>query len=126
MIGRSVPAVSYALAGLLGLVGLGALGGGSYGLVGAKGIPTAWLAHSPFTSYLVPSLILFFVVGGSLLGASVAVLRKRRLARAAAITAGVILLGWIGIQVSIIGYVSWLQPTVAALGALILALAARL
>jgi hypothetical protein len=43
----------------------------------------------------------------------------RRLAQAA----GVILLGWILVQVAIIGYVAWMQPATALGGVVILALA---
>ena len=34
-------------------------------------------------------------------------------ARRVSLAAGAILLGWIGTQVALIGYVSWLQPAVA-------------
>ena len=44
-------------------------------------------------------------------------------ARWLAIGAGVIVLGWLAVQVAIIGYVSWMQPTTAIAGIMILALA---
>jgi hypothetical protein len=116
-------AIRYALAGLLAFVALNAFGGGYYGLAGARGVPTGWLAGSSFSSYFVPSLILFFVVGGSLLLATVAVLMRRPRARSAAIAASVIVLGWLAVQVAIIGYVSWMQPVTAIAGVVILRLA---
>jgi len=111
------------LGGLLAFGGINALGGGIYGLSGAKDIPLEWLAGSPFTSYFIPSLILVVVVGGSLLAAAIAVFARARIARLLAFGAGSILLGWIAVQVAIIGYVSWLQPAVTVAGLVVLALA---
>jgi hypothetical protein len=98
---------------LLAVAALNAFGGGIYGLLGAAGVPRAWLAGSPFTSYFVPSLILFWVVGGSLAVAALAVFASWRSARVLSTSAGVILLLWIVAQVAIIGFVSWLQPVMA-------------
>jgi hypothetical protein len=124
MLAESRPSgVRYALSGLLGFGAINAFGGGYYGLWGAKGVPTEWLAGSPFTDYFVPSLILFVVVGGSLLVAAVAVFLRRRTGRAAALAAGTILLTWIAAEMAIIGYVSWMQPATAAGGVVILVLA---
>ena len=93
-------------------------------MAGAKGVPTEWLAGSPFKNYFVPSLILLIVVGGSLLVAAVAVLARLRAARLAAFAAGSIL--WIVVQVAIIGYVSWMQPVTAMGAVLVLILAWQL
>ena len=113
----------YLLGTLLLLVGLGALGGGYYGMTGAKGVPAEWLEGTPFGSYFVPSLILFVVVGVSLvLGGFAVWMRWPSSARFAA-SAGAVLLGWITVQMAIIGYVSWLQPGMGAVGLLALALA---
>ncbi len=112
-----------ALGGLLAFGALNAFAGGYYGLSGAKGIPTEWLAGSPFTNYFVPSLILLVVVGGSLLVAAIAVFARLRMGRFAALGAGIVLLIWIVVQVAIIGYVSWMQPTTAIGGVLIVVLA---
>ena len=76
------------------------------GLVGAKGIPVEPLAGSPFHDSFVPSLVLLLIVGGSLLTAAIAVLTRARIARTAALAAGVILIGWIAVQMAIIGYLS--------------------
>jgi hypothetical protein len=93
---------------------------------GAEGVPREWLARSPFTDYFVPSLILFAIVGGTLTAASVMVSRRHPLARASALSAATVLLGWIVAQVAIIGYVSWMQPATFATGLFILVLALRL
>lgn len=52
---------------LLGLLGLGAIFGGGSMIVSPNGamlhIPLSLLDHSPFRTFLVPGLILFFVLG---------------------------------------------------------------
>jgi hypothetical protein len=127
MAGRSQQsAVRYSLAALLAFGALNAFAGGYYGLSGAKGVPVEWLAGSPFKNYFVPSLILFFVVGGSLLTAAIAVFARPRKARTSALVASFVLLVWIAVQMMIIGYVSWMQPTTAMGGLLALILAWQL
>jgi len=116
----------YLLGILLAVVALNAFGGGYYGLAGAKDVPTEWLAGSPFRSYVVPSIVLFVVVGGSCLVAAIALFARWRIDRAAALTSGAVLLVWIVVQVVAIGYVSWLQPTVFAVALAVLFAAPRL
>ncbi|MDH3458085.1 MAG: hypothetical protein OER90_14695 [Gemmatimonadota bacterium] len=113
----------YLLGGLLAFGALNAFGGGYYGLSGAEGIPVELLEGSPFRSYFVPSLVLIVAVGGSFLFASIAVFADLRIARFSALMSGAIVLAWIVVQLGIIGYVSWLQPTTAVGGLLILLLA---
>lgn len=112
------------LGGLLAFGALNAFAGGWYGLAGARGVPTEWLRGSPFDSYFVPSLVLFVVVGGAFLTAAIAVLAGLRLARATALAAVAVVFVWLAVQISIIGYVSWMQPA-TALGAVLIALLAR-
>jgi hypothetical protein len=114
------------LGSVLAVVALNAFAGGYYGMSGAKGVPADWLAGSPFTSYMVPSLVLFFVVGGSCLFAAIALFARLRVDRIAAFASGAVLLMWIVAQVSVIGYVSWLQPTIFTVGIAVLFLATRL
>jgi hypothetical protein len=102
---------------------LNAFGGGFYGLNGAKAIPRAWLDGSPFHSFFIPSLFLFGVIGGGMLVATIVLLRKARLAPWVSLGMGVLLMLWIVVQVSIIGYVSWMQPTSFIAGAAIATLA---
>jgi hypothetical protein len=120
------PVVRYGLGALLAFAALNAVGGGYYGLSGANGIPREWLRGSPFSDYFVPSLVLMTVVGGSLLLAAIAVFARWRHDRWLATAAGVIVLGWVTVEVAIIGYVSWMQPATAAAGAMILVLGWRL
>jgi hypothetical protein len=115
--------VRIALTTLLAFGALNAFGGAWYGLSGAPGIPREWLHGSPFADYFVPSLVLGVVVGGSFSLATIALLRAWPRARPLCIAAGAVVLGWIVVQLRVIGFVSWLQPVTALWGAMILALA---
>jgi hypothetical protein len=116
-------AIRYPLGILLAIGALNAIGGGYYGLLGAAGVPTEWLAGSLFSDYFIPSLILLVVVGGTFVIAAIVVFAGLRIARVAALAAGLVVLGWLVAQVAIIGYVSWMQPTTAVAGGLVLILA---
>ena len=116
-------AIRYSLGSLLAFGALNAISGGYYGLSGAAGVPTEWLDGSPFADYFIPSLILLVVVGGSFVMAAIVVFAGARIARVAALTAGIVVLGWLAAQVAIIGYVSWMQPATAIAGVLVLVLA---
>lgn len=118
--------IRYILAALLALVALNAFAGGYYGMAGAEGVSTEWLRGTPFQDYFVPSLILFVAVGGSSLAAAIAVLRRSRLARWAAFGAAGVLFVWLVVQIAMIGYVSWMQPTFVAVALLLLLLTALL
>ena len=115
-------AIRYSLGALLAFGAVNAFGGGYYGLSGAKDVPTEWLKGSPFHDYFVPSLILLVVVGGSFVVAATAVFTGLRIARLAALMAGIVVLVWLAVQLAIIGYVSWMQPTTAVAGALVIVL----
>jgi hypothetical protein len=110
----------YTLGSLLAFLALNAFGGGIFGMSGAEGVPLEPLEGSPFSSYLIPSLILFVVVGGSALFASVAVFAGSKLARTASFVNVIIVFGWLIVQVAIIGYISWMQPATASLSLIIL------
>ena len=107
---------------LLAFLALNAFGGGIYGILGAEGVPTALLRGSPFGSYLIPSLILFVVVGGSMLAASILIFRRWRHAQWAVVVSMGIVFVWLAVQVMIIGYTSWLQPAVAIAAIVVLLL----
>jgi hypothetical protein len=116
-------ALRYLLAGLLAFGALNAFAGGYYGMSGAEDVPKEWLEGSPFNDYFIPGLVLFVVVGGSFVAAAIAILAKLHIARAAALAAGVIVLGWLAVETAIIGYVSWMQPATTIGGLLVLLLA---
>jgi hypothetical protein len=109
----------YLLSSLLLLVGVNAFLGGYYAIAGARNVPTSWLEGSPFTNYFIPGLVLFFVVGGCCLTAAIVVFRNRPMARRAALISASVIVVWLAIQISIIGYVSWMQPVTATVTLLI-------
>ena len=115
--------VGFFVVGLLAFVALNALGGGLYGLAGARDVPPELLSGTPFSSYFVPSLILLLVVGGSQAYGAIAVLTHARSARLAVALAGGILVGWMAVQLAMIGLLSWLQPAMLVLGLGIMGLA---
>ena len=88
----------YSLGALLAFAALNAFGGGYYAISGAKGVPLVWLEGSPFKSYLIPGIILFGLVGGAFLSASIAVLANLRIAMFATYTAVVIVSIWMTVQ----------------------------
>lgn len=114
------------LAALLFIVALNAFGGGYYGLSGANDVPLEWLSGSPFKNYFIPSLILFFCIGGTALIAGIAVIKRHRKARVLALGCALIIFIWLAVQVAIIGYVSWMQPATATAGIVIFFLALQL
>lgn len=99
------------LVALLVAVGINALGGAWWGLSGAPGVPREWLDGTPFDSYVLPSLYLGAVIGGSHLLAAGFVATRRVHARTAVLVASALLASWIVAQVAMIGFVSPLQPT---------------
>jgi len=89
------------------------------------GMPKSVLASTPFTDFLVPGLLLAVTVGGSTLAAAVLVASSARRASLVSLAAGIVVVGWIVVQVWLIGFVSALQPLVCGLGLTMIALAAR-
>ena len=72
------------------LIMFNAFGGGIYGFLGAPGVDPAWLDGSPFSSYFIPGLFLFVVIGGGLALATVAWVRKSRFAPRLSLVMGVL------------------------------------
>jgi hypothetical protein len=108
---------------LTGVLAINALGGGFYGMAGAEGVPVEWLKGSPFKDYFIPGLILFAVIGGLFLVATVQLFRAKPGARSLTILSVGVVFIWLSVQVAILGYVSWMQPATAAFALLILFLA---
>ena len=80
------------------------------------GVPTEYLANSPFSSYLVPGLILGVIVGGTQLAAAIALSTKRRTGLLLAAVAGFGMMIWIFVELAILGKYSWLQSVYFSLG----------
>ena len=87
------------------------------------GMPRAILDGTPFADFRIPGLLLATVIGGGTLAAALQAWRGAPRAPQVARLAGVLVLGWIAVQVALIGYVSPLQPAVAALGLALVGLA---
>ena len=93
-------------------VALTALAGGAVLMIGALDAgfssswtpPTAYLEGSPFSSYLVPGVILAVVVGGGHVFAFAELERRRPWALLAAAAAGFALLVWIFVQMALIPF----------------------
>ncbi len=123
---RSDSLIRRSLGTLLLLVALNAFGGGWYGMAGADAVPISWLKGSPFRDYFIPSMILFVVVGGSALLSAISVFMRHRKARFLSFLCVLTIILWLSVQIIIIGYVSWMQPTTAAATFIILLLALKL
>ncbi len=117
-----LPARIRALVGLEALLAVGALGG-------ALGLLTGWTDLGPSTAELP---LASPVLAGTALGVLIGVLpvavalgaaARRPWADGGHLVVGVVLVGWIVVQVGFIGLVSWLQPLFAAYGLAIVALA---
>jgi hypothetical protein len=103
-----------ALSALIGAVLALALNG--------AGVPLAYLAHSRFSSYAVPGLVLGVVVGGTQIAAAVALIAHKRSALLLSAIAGFGMLIWIFVELAVIQHYSWLQAVYFVHGALELSL----
>jgi hypothetical protein len=83
------------------------------------GMTAETLARSPFGSYLVPGIVLFVVVGGTLATAAWAEMRRWPRAGWLSVVAGVVLAGWIAVQVAMIGLGHPMQPSLLVVGVVI-------
>lgn len=114
----------YMLIGIGVFAAVSALGGG-YGVASTNGLgmPQVWLRTTPFADYMVPGLILLFVVGGSSLVATVLALRRHPWQYMAMFAAGAIMSGWIVGEVLLIRQTYWLQAVYLLVGLAMMGLA---
>lgn len=110
--------------------GMSALAGG-VGLVsdpsgGNVAMKTEWLAGTPFSNFLIPGIILFVVNGIGNSAGFFITLKKHNKAPLMGILFGIIMMGWIIVQVIMIGYMSFLQPLYFVTGLLQLLFGLRL
>jgi hypothetical protein len=126
-----------AVSAIVGAIGL---------VVGFMSIPEDALRETPFQDFTVPALLLGLVVGGSALVAAVIavvepLLRVNSLhlaqlerlgisplgvAPLASAVAGCIMVGWMAVELAMIGLGSWLQPAYLVVGLVMIALAGLL
>ena len=134
------PFVARVLIFLLVFIGIGALISGPMLFLAPDGhlmkLSVDMLKGTPFTNFLIPGLVLFLFVGVLPILVSYGLLRQPswRWAEAinvckkyhwswtAAWAAGVIMLIWIIVETSLLGYVSFLQPVITAWGIAIITL----
>ena len=84
------------------LIGIGALFGGGQFILAPDGhllgISVSVLSHSPFSSFFVPGLVLFTVIGIGPIAAAFLTYRRPSTAPLAAVLVGVILMGWVTVE----------------------------
>ncbi|QGU08764.1 hypothetical protein COCCU_14370 (plasmid) [Corynebacterium occultum] len=108
--------VSTLLVVLLMFGAVSAFCGAVLGIVfNGAGVPLEHLAGTPFSSFVVPGLILGVVVGGTQLAAGVALLTRSPRAPLMVAVAGFGMMIWIYTELALIGY-SWLQSIYFGLG----------
>jgi len=88
-----------------------ALGGGIAMLVGGIEFPLEWLDGSMFANYTVPAIVLAANVGGSQMIAAAAMIRREPWRLETVVVAGVIMMGWIVVEIAIVGSESGLMRT---------------
>lgn len=79
-------------------------------------IPVAFLAGTPFDSYLVPGLILGLVVGGTQLVAAIMLERRHAASLLWCVVAGFGMTIWVFLEIAIIKQYSFLQSIYFGLG----------
>jgi hypothetical protein len=113
-----------AIAGLV-VLGVGAIAGGAALVAAPDGsvmhFDKTILAGSPFPDFLLPGLILGGLFGVGSLVVAVAGIRRARLAPFFAFAIGCAQMIWIVVQLSIIKELSFLHPTMFAIGLVIAA-----
>ena len=105
---KNKPAIVYILLVLILFQGLSGVVGGIGLILDPTGrslqLPIEWLEGSPFSDFLIPGLILLFVLGIYPLVVLYGLWRKLKWAWFAAFTVGTALIIWIGVEILIIGY----------------------
>lgn len=69
-----------------------------------------------FKDFLLPGFVLAFVIGGGQLLTALLLMRRSQKRLWVVLISGVILIIWIVVQMLLIGFNSWLQPFIFALG----------
>jgi hypothetical protein len=97
-------------------VSMGAIGGSLPMLIKTNEMNTEILAGSPFSSFLIPGILLFSIHGvGNAIGAYFSLNFKQNSDKIAAVLGSALII-WIIVQVYFLGLVSWLQPLFLIIG----------
>jgi len=99
-------------------------------------LPASWIKGTPFADYTIPALALGIVCGGGSLIAGLAVMFRPLLGGALSIMAGVVMIGFELVEISVVGFTlvtngpaipqAWLQVIYLAVGTAIMLLGFRL
>jgi len=107
-----------AVSAIVGAIGL---------LVGFMDIPLSELTGTPFADFTVPALLLGIVVGGSaLVAAIIALFGPRRFEALASAAAGCIMVGWMAVEIAMVGLDIWVQAAYFVVGLVMIGLAGLL
>jgi hypothetical protein len=125
--GAPLRTVAKAVIGLEVILAVGALAGGAMLFFSpdgsALGMPLSLLEHAGFKSFRIPGLVLFLVNGLFPLVSAIATLRRLPWAARSVMAVGVLLVGWITVQVALLrSFHAPLHGTYLLLGLVIAAL----
>ena len=104
-------------------VAVGAVFGGIGLITDTLGMQSDWLSGTGFSSWVWPGVFLLLAIAAPMTAAAIGEWSKQPWAYAISVTAGAVLIGWIVVQWLIIGKYFFLQPTMLAVGLLVLLLA---
>lgn len=127
--GHAAPPARWARAALIVVdlvAAVSSIAGGLGLFFGWISMPLDQLDGTPFASYTGPGLILLLAVGSSALVATDLMIAEHARGIVASGVAGGVMMGWIIGEFILLGYISWLQPFMFGLGAVMFALAAWL
>jgi hypothetical protein len=105
------------------LLAVGATVGGLYLMVTpTTAFPAAWLAGTPWTSWLWPGLALIICNGAVPVAVAIGALRDRPIGHLGHPLVGFTLVGWVAMEMTLVGDVSPAQPFLLAFGVALLTL----
>lgn len=87
---------------------------------------TSILKDSPFTTFMIPGFCLAFLVGGSNTFALIELLHKAKERYNWCIVGGIMLSGWMVVQIFLVGWNHWLQVAYLVTGIMILLISLQL
>lgn len=121
-----LPAAQRVAVGLLVFLAVTGYGGGVWMITHPSSwIPVRYLDGTPFTDWLLPGVALFLVNGVLPTIALLATASRRWWAWLAQIVVGVSLLGWLAVQIPVIGFATQFQVTYGTLAVALIALGLR-
>ncbi len=100
--------------------GIGAIYGGISFITDPSGtglgMNTSYLSHSPFTNYLTPGIVLLAVNGIFALVVAGAVIKRHPYMSRLVLAQGILLLGWLAVQLMMLRIIYYLHVVMAVVG----------